>query len=452
MPSSALFWLVAIALVAAAVAALVWPLLRARAPGGETSEDSATTDVYRDQRRQLDAELAAGAITAKEHEAALRELSGRLAQELQSRERASAPPAPARSAYVAALVVAAALPVTALALYAAFGNPDALRVTAGADARAPMSHEQIEAMVERLATRMKEQPNDPAGWRLLARAYSAMGRYDDAAAAFAQAATRGPEDAALLADWADVLAMKNQSLQGEPSRLVERALTLDPNHPKALALSASAAMDRHDYAAAVAQWKKLKGQFPQDSAEAKEVDAMIAEADAAQRNGPTAATAAASSPSGTAASASGAGASASGTDASASGTGATASGSSPKTSAGPMDATSAITGSVSLDPKLRGRASASDTLFIYARAVQGPRMPLAIVRTTAAEWPHTFRLDDSMAMTPTAKLSNANEVVIEARVSKTGNATPSPGDLKGASAAVKPGARDVLIVINDVVP
>jgi cytochrome c-type biogenesis protein CcmH len=431
MPSSALFWLVAIALVAAAVAALVWPLLRARAPGAETSEDSATTDVYRDQRRQLDAELAAGAITAKEHEAALRELSGRLAQELQSRERASAPPVPARSAYVAALVVAAALPVTALALYAAFGNPDALRVTAGADARAPMSHEQIEAMVERLATRMKSQPDDPAGWRLLARAYSAMGRYDDAAAAFAQAATRGPEDAALLADWADVLAMKNQSLQGEPSRLVERALTLDPNHPKALALSASAAMDRHDYAAAGAQWKKLKGQFPQDSAEAKEVDAMIAEADAAQRNGPTAANAAASN---------------------ASGADATASGSSPKISAGPMDATSAITGSVALDPKLRGRASASDTLFIYARAVQGPRMPLAVVRTTAAEWPHTFRLDDSMAMTPTAKLSNANEVVIEARVSKTGNATPSPGDLKGASAAVKPGARDVLIVINDVVP
>ena len=112
----------------------------------------------------------------------------------------------------------------------------------------------------------------------------------------------------------------------------------------------------------------------------------------------------------------------------------------------------AITGRVSLDPKLHGRAAASDTLFIYARSAQGPRMPLAIVRTTAGEWPHAFRLDDSMAMTPAAKLSNANEVVIEARVSKTGNAKPSPGDLQGASAAVKPGARDVLIVINDVVP
>jgi cytochrome c-type biogenesis protein CcmH len=411
MPSAALFWLVAVALVAATVAALVWPLLRARTPLGEKSEDSATTDVYRDQRRQLDAELAAGAITAEERDIALRELSGRLAHELQSRKQAAAPAPPARSAYVAALVVAAALPVTALALYAAFGNPDAMRVAAGTDARAPTSHEEIESMVGRLAARMKEQPDDPAGWRLLARAYTAMGRYDDAVAAFTQAAMRGTEDAALLADWADALAMKNQSLQGEPSRLVARALALDPNHAKALALAASAAMDRHDYDAAIAQWKKLKVQFPQDGAEAKEVDAMIAEAGAAQRGAPPAANAAASGPGGTVAGA-----------------------------------------SVSLDPKLSGRATPSDTLFIYARAVQGSRMPLAIVRTTAGEWPRAFRLDDSMGMTPAAKLSNANEVVVEARVSKTGNATPSPGDLLGSSAAVKPGARDVLIVINDVVP
>ena len=409
MPSSALFWLVAVALVAATVAALVWPLLRARGPRSDASEDSATTGVYRDQKRQLDAEVAVGAITAEEHDVALRELSGRLAQELQAGEQAAAPASPARSAYVAALVVAAALPVTALALYAAFGNPDAMRVAASADARAPMSHEQIESMVERLAVRMKEKPDDPTGWRLLARAYSAMGRYDDAVAAFTQAAIRGTEDAALLADWADALAMKNQSLQGEPSRLVARALALDPNHPKALALAASGAMDRHDYDAAIAQWKKLKAQFPQDGAEAKEIDAMIAEAGVAK-------------------------------------SGASA------TAAGASDAAAAITGSVSLDPKLRGRATASDTLFIYARAVQGPRMPLAIVRTTAGEWPRAFRLDDSMGMTPAAKLSNANEVVVEARVSKTGNATPSPGDLLGSSAAVKPGARDVLIVINDVVP
>ena len=106
MPSAALFWLVAVALCAATVAAIVWPLLRTRGPRGDASEDSATTGVYRDQKRQLDAELAAGAITAEEHDVALRELSGRLAQELQAGAQAAAPASPARSAYVAARIAA----------------------------------------------------------------------------------------------------------------------------------------------------------------------------------------------------------------------------------------------------------------------------------------------------------------------------------------------------------
>lgn len=284
MPPGTLFWIVALLLVGATVAALVWPLLRLRAPRAIASEDSATTDVYRDHKRQLDAELAAGAITREERDAGLDELATRLAGELEQKPPASsAAPSSKRGSYVAALVVAAALPVTALALYAAFGNPDALRTAAKTDERAPMSHDQVVAMVERLAARMKEQPEDPAGWRLLARAYSTMGRYDDAVAAFMQAATRGPEDAALLADWADALAMRNQSLQGEPSRLVARALALDPSHAKALALAASAAFDRKDFDAAIVQWRKLQAQFPAGSDQAKAVDTMIAEADAAKR-------------------------------------------------------------------------------------------------------------------------------------------------------------------------
>jgi len=114
-------------------------------------------------------------------------------------------------------------------------------------------------------------------------------------------------------------------------------------------------------------------------------------------------------------------------------------------------AASAITGSVSLDAKLRDRASTGDTLFIYARAPTGSRMPVAITRTTAGAWPREFRLDDSMAMTPAARLSNVPEVIVEARISKSGNATPAAGDLVGSSGAIKPGARGVSIVIADVV-
>ncbi|HEX6136293.1 MAG TPA: c-type cytochrome biogenesis protein CcmI [Casimicrobiaceae bacterium] len=428
MPPAPLFWLVALLLVAATVAALVWPLLRTGAARPTEVADSASTDVYRDQKRQVDDELAAGAIDRAERDAQLAELAARLGQELRV---AAAPPAirnPSRNAYVTALILVAAIPASALLLYAVFGSPDALRTAAPAEA--PASHTEIVAMVDKLATRMNEHPEDPTGWRLLARAQSALGRYPEAVAAFNEAAKRSPEDAALLADWADALAMQNQSLQGEPSRLVARALALDPNHPKSLSLAATAALERKDYPTAIAQWRRLKMQYPPGSEETKDLDTMITEADAAQRGAP-----APPSPGAPAASASGAPAERA---------------SAPAAASAAADA-SAITGRVSLDPKLRERVAAADALFIFARAVNGPRMPLAVLRATAGELPRRFVLDDAMAMTPAARISAASEVTVEARISKSGSATPSAGDLQGISAPVKPGTHGLLIVINDVV-
>jgi cytochrome c-type biogenesis protein CcmH len=403
MPFASLFWLVALLLVAGTVAALVWPLLRGRSsPSPE--DDAAATNVYRDQKRQLDDELAAGAMTRAERDAQLDELSARLGAEL----AAASPPAPRtspRASYVAALILVAVIPASALLLYTSFGSPGSLRTATPASEAASMSQEQIVAMVDKLATRMKEHPEDPTGWRLLARAYASMGRFGEAVAAFNEAAARAPADAHLLADWADALAMQNRSLQGEPSKLVARALAIDPKYPKALALAATAALERKDYSGAIAEWRKLKMEFPPGGEETKQIDAMIAEAEAASSGAPKAAS---------------------------------------------VDA-SAITGRVSLAPKLRDRVGADDTLFIFARAVDGPRMPLAVVRTTASDLPRDFRLDDSMAMTPAARLSAAGQVIVEARVSKSGSATPAPGDLRGTSAAVKPGAHDVSIAIDDIV-
>ena len=447
MPSAPAFWLVALLMLAATVAALVWPLLRRRSAVRVEAEDAASTDVYRDQKRQLDADWAAGAITRDERDRGLDELSSRLGAELAVQPRPRTESASTRSSSIAALIVAAALPVTALALYAAFGAPDALRRNATTDARAPQSHEEIVTMVESLAARMKDRPEDPTGWRLLARAYAAMGRFDESVAAFEQAATRGTEDASLLADWADALGMKQQSLDGEPARLIARALTLDPNHPKALSLAASAAFYRNDFDQAIAEWRQLQAQFAPGSDEAKEVGAMIAEAETAKRGG-------SASPAGHPGVAASPGAQANVAPSPATQPGVAASPAAQSTLAANADnaaAASAISGSVTLDAKLRDRATAGDTLFIYARAPSGSRMPVAITRTTAGEWPREFRLDDSMAMTPAARLSNAPEVIVEARISKSGNATPAPGDLVGTSGAIKPGARGVSIVIGDVV-
>ena len=421
MPSAPLFWLVALLLAAGSVTALVWPLLRAR-PSSAASSDGGATDIYRDQKRQLDDELAAGAITRAEREAQLDELAARLGAELASPAAPASAGSP-RTAYIAALILVAAIPATALVLYATYGSPAALRESAQANAHPPMTQEQVVAMVDKLAARMNEHPEDPTGWKLLARANAALGRFPEATAAFKEAAVRGSPDAGLYADWADALAMQNRSLQGEPSQLVGKALALDPQQPKALSLAATAALERKDYAAAIDEWRKLKVQFPPASEEAKQIDAMIAEADAARRGVPMPAL---SPP-------------------------AIARGGAPSTSA-PNAESSAITGRVALDPKLRDRVAASDTLFIFARAANGPRMPLAVERTTAGTLPHDFRLDDSMAMAPNARLSTASDVVVEARISKTGSAMPSAGDLQGTSAVVKPGTHDLSLEIDTVVP
>jgi len=423
MPPAPLFWLVALLLAAGTVAALVWPLLRTRTDASLVDEGGAT-DVYRDQKRQLDEELAAGAITRAERDAQLDEIAARLGAELAVPLRA-ATNASARASYVAALILVAAIPAMALALYATFGSPGALTSATEASARPAMTQEQVVAMVDKLAARMKEHPEDPTGWRLLAHAYAALGRFPEAIAAFKEAAERGPPDAPLFADWADALAMHNQSLQGEPSQLIARALAIDPRQPKALSLAATAALERKDYGVAIDEWRKLKAQFAPGSEEAKEIDSMIAEASAARQGG-----------------AMSLGAKGGGNPAPAAAAGAASPASTAET---------AIAGRVSLDPKLRDRVAANDALFIFARAVNGPRMPLAVLRTTAGELPRNFTLDDSMAMAPTARLSSASEVVVEARISKTGSAMPSPGDLEGSSGAVKPGTHDVSILIDRLV-
>jgi len=107
---------------------------------------------------------------------------------------------------------------------------------------------------------------------------------------------------------------------------------------------------------------------------------------------------------------------------------------------------------VSVAPEIAGRVKGGETVFIYARAEGGSRMPLAIVRASAKSLPLTFALDDTMAMSPQATLSSAAAVRVEARVSASGNAAPQPGDLVGTSAVVKPGARDIAIVIDKVLP
>ena len=290
----------------------------------------------------------------------------------------------------------------------------------GAAAQPQVTREQIEAMVEKLAQRMKDRPDDAQGWMMLARAYSVLDRPADALPAYARAASLRPDDATTLADYADAIALRNGGHgDAQSDALLARALTLEPANPKALALAGTAAFDRADYAGAARQWQKLARALPPTDPEQSRIEASIAEA--RQRAG-LPATAEAAAPAG-------------------SSTAATA-------PTGTAAADSAITGTVALAPALAARADPDDTVFVFARAAQGPRMPLAVLRARVRDLPMSYRLDDSMAMAPSARLSGATQVVVGARVSKSGNAMPQAGDLTGESAPIAPGARGVAITIR----
>ncbi len=280
-------------------------------------------------------------------------------------------------------------------------------------------------MVDKLAERLKTTPDDVQGWTMLARSYTVLGRFDEAIPAYARAAELEPNNAGLLADYADAVAATQQTANNPKSMaLIERALKADPKHMKALALAGSAAFDRGDYAVAISQWQKIAVQLPPDSELAPRVQAMIADArgklagnDAAPATSPSTRVAAAP----------------------------------PAASAARPAAGTSVSGTVTLDPALAAQASPGDSVFVFARAAQGSRMPLAVQRAQVKDLPLAFKLDDSMAMAPGMTLSSASQLTVGARISKSGTAIAQPGDLSGETTGVAPGANNVAIRIGTVV-
>jgi len=421
-----LFWSLAAVLTAAALAFLLPPLLRARTALPD-ARAAANAVIYREQLEELAADLQRGAIGKEEFERASREVERRIVAE----HAAGGPQAAQHRPLVAAAVaIGVGLPLLAGLGYWKLGNPEGLQNVAAPTGQGhQVTGAQMEALVERLAARMEQNPGDAEGWALLGRSSRVLGQYERSAAAYAKAAALLPQDPDVLADYADSLAMAHgQSLEGEPLALVKRALEADPNHIKALALAGTAEFDRKNYAGAIAYWERIQKSVPPDSEFARSVAGSIAEArelggiaaaPQKEAKAESRAQAKASPPTEKAASAPAKGA--------------------------------AITGIVSLDPSLAAKAAPGDTVFVLARPASGSRMPLAIARITVSQLPYRFTLDDSMAMAPGATISSHAEVVVVARVSKAGSAVPQKGDIEGSSATVAPGASGLKIVLSRLV-
>ena len=402
-----IFVVLGVVLIAVALLFIVPPLARSVARPSET-RDAVNAAVYRDQLRELEADLHAGTLAPDQYEKARLEIEARLIADVGAGDAPAESPRRARGA---ALALGLAIPICALAVYLSVGNPSAVLPQADRGANPHgMTVAQFEAGVARLAARLKDNPEDAEGWTMLGRSYAVLGRFGEASEAYAKAAARLPRDAQLLADYADALAMaQGRTLQGEPEKIILRALAIDPDNVKALLLAGTAAFNRSDHPAAIRHWERALKVLPQESDMVQRVQASIAEARSL-----------AGSPGGKAQIAK------------------------PALAQGG----SRVSGVVRLAPELAGKVAPGDTVFIFARAAEGPRMPLAILRKRASDLPAEFTLDDSMAMAPQMKLSAFPDVVIGARVSKSANANPQPGDLQGLSAAVKVGAKSVSVVID----
>ena len=436
------FWIVAVLLMAAALLFALPPLFLRRT-GGDVERRAVNVSVYRHQLDELENDLLAGEISEEHYQKSRQEIERRLLEDAQGADRAAAGEHGAVRGITAG-VVGLGVPVFAVVLYWQLGNPQGLDPEAVLMAQTPphgdMSNAQaqIEMMVGGLAERLRNDPSDIEGWVMLGRSLNVLGRYDQAAEAFSKAAMFVGNDPNVLADYADALAMaSNQSLRGKPMELLSQALSIDPNHQKALWLLGTGYFEQGDFGAAIQYWERLQSLLPAGSEDAQVMAANLQEArsylerarqgefgDLPQSESvPIADNGVAQSAS---ASSSGAAASAS--------------------------ASASVSGVISLSPELQDKVEPNDTLFVYARAVSGPPMPLAIIKTQVADLPLSFSLDESQAMMPTLSLANVAEVIVGARVSKSGDAIAQSGDFQGLSEPVAVGSRDLQISIDTVVP
>jgi len=307
---------------------------------------------------------------------------------------------------------AAAWQMSASALTAAASAADT-RASAGGSAQrnadaTPSAPSPSAADLER---RVAANPRDAQSWLALAELRRSQRDYAGSRAAYSKLVELHAMSAQSWADYADVLgSLAGGSLTGDAGRAIDSALALDGNNPKALWLKASQANEQHRYAEALTWWKKLRSALPADSPDARMVDANIAEA-SSLAGAPSAAAMAAGTATG-----------------------------------------AAVSGTVSLDRRFADRVQRDATLFIYAKAADSPGPPLAVLRTTVGSWPVTFRLDDSLAMMPSRRLSQFERVVIEARISRSGQATPAAGDLYVTSPVLhpSPGTRLALVIDHEI--
>jgi len=419
MNNAQLFLLLSLALSLLVVLVLAWSVLRAAraaTKGGEREHVMSHVSVYREQLAELERELAQGSLDQQGFDLSQQELTQRLMEDAPGAATAPASAAPARTKLLISLLTLT-IPVLAFVIYFYVGTPIALdpALLAQANGEEQITPQKLETMAEQLSQRLEKEPKNAEAWVMLGRIQRALARYEQADAALQKALALERNDDVMI-ERAEVLAQKNNgSFKGEAWAIINSVLKADPQNGNALLLAGSAAYSEGRFKEALVYWEKVRGLLPATSPDGPALAEAIDKARERLGLPPLSPAVAGNAPA--------------------------SAGAMPKPQS---DGTERLSGRVVLGPELAAQVSPKDTVFIYANAAEGPRMPLAIIRTTVDKLPYDFVLDDSLAMNPQMKLSQVKSVMVRARISKTGNAMPQAGDFGASVGPVTPGSSEKL--------
>lgn len=399
------FWISVVGLLALALAILLIPLVRGSHLQQGDQRRQQNIQIAREKKQLLDAQLEQAEIDQSVYDGAYLDLQASLALELEPRETGSEK----SSGIWMAMVVLLAIPLASVTLYFAFGEyrvieDPMLAQAASAQPVAPQMN--LEEMLTAIKGKLRENPDDPSGWYALGRTFMAKQQYDHAVTAFQRAYDLLGDKPGILFSLADALAMQNKgNLLGEPEQLVLRGLELAPRYPNGLWLAGLAAEQRQDYKSAHRYWTLLLPLITDNPGSVREVKNMIAMLEQLDPN-----------------------------------------------IAKPAIATAQITIALDISPELNAQAKPEQAVFVYAKAMQGPPMPLAVKKLRLADLPISITLSDDDAMLPSMKLSSFKQVILGARVSISGNPVAQTGDfyteIEGVDSSDPP--PDISLVIDQI--
>ncbi len=377
------FWIIVIALLALALVILLVPLIRTSRAQQADQRQRQNIQIAREKKKQLEAQLADGEIDQATYESAFVDLQTSLALELDNKE---ADAEKSRGKWMA-VVVLLAIPASSIALYLIYGeyrvieNPQLVHAIAQQQtAAAPQMT--LDEMAVAIKERLRANPEDAEGWFMLGRTLMGKRQYDAAVTAFQRSNDLVVDEPGIMFALADALAMQNNgNMLGEPEALVQRGLELAPRFPNGLWLAGMAAEQRQDYKAAHRYWTQLLpliADNPGSVSEIKDLIVMLEERD------PELAKA--------------------------------------------VNNSARLKLVVDISADLKSRSNPGAAVFVYAKAMQGPPMPLAVRKLQLSDLPVTLILSDDDAMMPSMKLSTFDQVIVGARVSSSGKPVAQAGD------------------------